>query len=290
MSDEKEVSRRWVLVGIGVLLNGAVALLIATPIVGYLLGPVRKKGGYDSWIDLGEVRAIPGGRNPAGQLRQPTKHALGWRHRQSGLLGPSNAGTEVSNLRYQLRSPWLPGPLVSAVRTFHVPLPRWRVLRRRLACRGTSAARSFRISLETAKRQVADRRRPDAHAGNHRLGAERESRMHWLKRTYEWLDFRLKLGGPITEAVTHPIPTQHRQLVVCLRQRQFRSANATNCHRDLAGDRLRPLRGGSLEYSAGVKSSTPAGMVSASHARLGLELHGGRGAHPHGAGVPVWRL
>src|SRR3984885_4434411 len=30
--------------------------------------------------------------------------------------------------------------------------------------------------------------------------------MHWLKRTYEWLDFRLKLGGPITEAVTHPIP------------------------------------------------------------------------------------
>ena len=30
--------------------------------------------------------------------------------------------------------------------------------------------------------------------------------MHWLKRTYEWFDFRLKLGGPITEAVTHPIP------------------------------------------------------------------------------------
>jgi len=30
--------------------------------------------------------------------------------------------------------------------------------------------------------------------------------MHWLKRTYEWLDFRLKLGAPITEAVTHPIP------------------------------------------------------------------------------------
>ena len=33
MSNESEVSRRWVLVGIGVLLNGAVALLIATPIV-----------------------------------------------------------------------------------------------------------------------------------------------------------------------------------------------------------------------------------------------------------------
>jgi len=30
--------------------------------------------------------------------------------------------------------------------------------------------------------------------------------MHWLKRTYEWFDFRLKLGAPITEAVTHPVP------------------------------------------------------------------------------------
>ena len=55
MSEEKEVTDGGVLVGIGVLLNGAVALLIATPIVGYLLGPVRKKGGYDSWIDLGDA-------------------------------------------------------------------------------------------------------------------------------------------------------------------------------------------------------------------------------------------
>jgi hypothetical protein len=54
MSDEK-VNRRWVLMSIGVLLNGAVALLIATPLVGYLLGPIRKNGGYNSWIDLGDV-------------------------------------------------------------------------------------------------------------------------------------------------------------------------------------------------------------------------------------------
>ena len=57
MSDEK-VNRRWVLMSIGVLLNGAVALLIATPLVGYLLGPIRKNGGYNSWIDLGELAAV----------------------------------------------------------------------------------------------------------------------------------------------------------------------------------------------------------------------------------------
>ena len=40
MSEDKEVSRRWFLVGVGVVLNGAVALLIATPVIGYLLGSI----------------------------------------------------------------------------------------------------------------------------------------------------------------------------------------------------------------------------------------------------------
>src|ERR1035438_6924372 len=30
--------------------------------------------------------------------------------------------------------------------------------------------------------------------------------MHWLKRTYDWLEFRLKLEGPIKETVLHPVP------------------------------------------------------------------------------------
>ena len=71
MSDEKEVTRRWVLVGIGVLLNGAVALLIATPIVGYLLGPVRKNGGYDSWIDLGDLEQFPVGETRLASFVNP---------------------------------------------------------------------------------------------------------------------------------------------------------------------------------------------------------------------------
>jgi ubiquinol-cytochrome c reductase cytochrome b subunit len=31
--------------------------------------------------------------------------------------------------------------------------------------------------------------------------------MHWLKRTYDWLEFRLKLEGPIKDTVLHPVPT-----------------------------------------------------------------------------------
>src|SRR5271155_3691562 len=71
MSDDKAVSRRWLLVSIGALLNGAVALLIATPIVGYLLGPVRKKGGYDSWIDLGDASQFPLGETRLASFVSP---------------------------------------------------------------------------------------------------------------------------------------------------------------------------------------------------------------------------
>ena len=30
--------------------------------------------------------------------------------------------------------------------------------------------------------------------------------MHWLKSVYDWLEFRIKLEGPIKDAVTHPVP------------------------------------------------------------------------------------
>src|SRR6202451_181280 len=31
--------------------------------------------------------------------------------------------------------------------------------------------------------------------------------MHWLKQAYDWLEFRLKLEGPIKDTVLHPVPT-----------------------------------------------------------------------------------
>ncbi|MGC2399355.1 MAG: Rieske 2Fe-2S domain-containing protein [Acidobacteriaceae bacterium] len=71
MSEDKAVNRRWFLVGVGVVLNGAVALLIATPVIGYLLGPIRKKGGYDSWIDLGDVSDYPVGQTRLASFVTP---------------------------------------------------------------------------------------------------------------------------------------------------------------------------------------------------------------------------
>ncbi|HTZ60085.1 MAG TPA: Rieske 2Fe-2S domain-containing protein [Acidobacteriaceae bacterium] len=76
MSEDKAVNRRWFLVGIGVVLNGAVALLIATPVIGYLLGPIRKNGGYDSWIDLGDVSQFSVGETRLASFVNP--ESLPW--------------------------------------------------------------------------------------------------------------------------------------------------------------------------------------------------------------------
>ena len=76
MSDDKAVSRRWLLVSIGVLLNGAVALLIATPVVGYLLGPIRRNGGYNSWIDLGDISQFALGQTRLASFVSP--HSVPW--------------------------------------------------------------------------------------------------------------------------------------------------------------------------------------------------------------------
>jgi len=72
MSDDKAaVTRRWVLVSIGALLNGAVAFLVAIPVVGYLLGPIRKNGGYNSWIDLGDVSQFALGQTRLASFVNP---------------------------------------------------------------------------------------------------------------------------------------------------------------------------------------------------------------------------
>ena len=59
--DPKIVTRRWMLLGLGALLNGIVGVAVAVPVVRYLLGPVRRKGAYNSWISLGGVDQFPEG-------------------------------------------------------------------------------------------------------------------------------------------------------------------------------------------------------------------------------------
>jgi len=67
------ITRRDVLMKIGILFNGIVAAILAVPIVRYLLSPVaqERKGGYESWVPLGNIEQFPSGETRLATYRNP---------------------------------------------------------------------------------------------------------------------------------------------------------------------------------------------------------------------------
>ena len=77
MSEESGMSRRAMLVKLGILLNGIVGVLLAVPIVRFLLSPVtrEKKFGYESWLSLGGLGQFPAGQTRLATYRNPVVNA-----------------------------------------------------------------------------------------------------------------------------------------------------------------------------------------------------------------------
>jgi Rieske Fe-S protein len=69
--DPRVVSRRWMLLGVGALINAVVGVAVAVPVVRYLLGPVKRKGAYNSWISLGSVDRFPMGETRLATYENP---------------------------------------------------------------------------------------------------------------------------------------------------------------------------------------------------------------------------
>jgi menaquinol-cytochrome c reductase iron-sulfur subunit len=67
------LSRRGMLIKLGLLFNGAVGLMLAVPIVRYVLSPVirARKPGYDSWLALGPLAQFPEGQTRLATYRNP---------------------------------------------------------------------------------------------------------------------------------------------------------------------------------------------------------------------------
>jgi Rieske Fe-S protein len=74
---DSEVSRRQFFVKLGVALNGLAAVALATPVIGYLLGPIfrAKDGGYRKWISLGELDDFPEGQTRLAKYKNPISNA-----------------------------------------------------------------------------------------------------------------------------------------------------------------------------------------------------------------------
>jgi len=73
MTPSTITSRRVLLVKLGLLFNGIVGLILAVPIVRYLLSPVSRarKPGYQSWLSLGGLEQFPSGQTRLAVYRNP---------------------------------------------------------------------------------------------------------------------------------------------------------------------------------------------------------------------------
>jgi Rieske Fe-S protein len=61
------------LLKLGILLNGAAGVVLAVPIVRYLLSPVlrERKPGYESWLSLGSIAQYPAGQTRLATFQSP---------------------------------------------------------------------------------------------------------------------------------------------------------------------------------------------------------------------------
>jgi menaquinol-cytochrome c reductase iron-sulfur subunit len=73
MSAENSMSRRALLVKLGLFFNGVIGVALTVPIVRYLLSAVtqERKVGYDSWLSLGALEKFPAGQTRLATYRNP---------------------------------------------------------------------------------------------------------------------------------------------------------------------------------------------------------------------------
>jgi menaquinol-cytochrome c reductase iron-sulfur subunit len=84
-------TRRRFLLAVGLALNAVVAVLVAIPVLGYLLGPIRRRAAQ-SWILLGPITSYPVGETRLATYENPfrvawdgpTAHIACWVRRLEG--------------------------------------------------------------------------------------------------------------------------------------------------------------------------------------------------------------
>jgi Rieske Fe-S protein len=70
-----EVSRRWLLLSLGVAFNGIMGAILAVPVVRYLLSPVKRDDAYKSWIPLGSADSFPVGQTRIANFVNPFRRS-----------------------------------------------------------------------------------------------------------------------------------------------------------------------------------------------------------------------
>jgi len=71
MESDNTITRRGLFMKLGVLFNGLVAVVLAVPIVRFLLSAVAGESEYLSWVTLGPVGQFPEGETRLATFRNP---------------------------------------------------------------------------------------------------------------------------------------------------------------------------------------------------------------------------
>ena len=178
------------------LLNGLAAVVLATPVVGYLLAPiVRGEGGrYRKWIDLGELDEFPEGQTRLAKYKNPISNAWDgetddipcWVRRVQGETFQVFA-INCAHLGCPVR--WFPQSGL-----FMCPCHGGVYYQRWLARFRTAAARPVRISLQSGERPLDDRGRTTADAVDQRQPSCRGARdVKAETKIGDWFEQRLKI-------------------------------------------------------------------------------------------------
>src|SRR5215471_3984578 len=67
----KELPRRAFLLKLGFLLNGAAAVMVGAPVLGYLFSSFRTTGQFKSWVSLGSINGFPENQTRLAKYRNP---------------------------------------------------------------------------------------------------------------------------------------------------------------------------------------------------------------------------
>jgi len=75
VTDPLTVSRRWLLLKLGVAFNAAVGIAISIPVFKYLFSPIKPDAAYNSWVSLGSIDAFPIGETRLAKFTNPVGRA-----------------------------------------------------------------------------------------------------------------------------------------------------------------------------------------------------------------------
>lgn len=71
VADRLTVSRRWLLLKIGVAFNATVGIAVSIPVLKYLFSPIKPDAEYKSWISLGSIETFPVGETRLAKFTNP---------------------------------------------------------------------------------------------------------------------------------------------------------------------------------------------------------------------------